>query len=169
MVLYANTILAFIFTVALLPTDKSKVDLPTYTSLKVVKIMYDFSSTQENNLFGDGYYGKVVRVDESDMKNFINNLKHIDWGKHQWTKGSLMKYKLHLEILEYIQKCIKQAVGDKEFKRLNKAIDVKKLKQNINIYHKIECQRSDDGSIRDAEIWILIPEKNIVCILSLHT
>ena len=165
---YGNTILAFILVAVLLPTDKSKIDLPTYTSLKVVKTIYEYPRKRKSCWFGDGYYGKIVRVTETEMGKFISNFKQLD-DRHQWSQGNLIKYKLHLEVLEYIEKCIKQTIGDKELEILNKAVNLKKLKQNKNIYHRIEYRRNNDGFIRDAEIWILVPAKNMVCIFSNHT
>lgn len=168
MLLCGNKILIIILAVVMFPTDKSKIDLSTCVSLKVVKIIYEYPREEKSNWFGDGYYGKIVRVKENDMKNFINNLTRIDLSKRQWRKGELVKYKLHLEVLETIEASIKVMAGKKEVKKLNRVINLKKLKQNKKIYHKIKYRKSG-GFIRDAKIWILIPDENIVCIFSHHT
>ena len=163
--------LIVILVIVLICTGNSSmadVELPTYASLKVIKVLYDFSPSPENNLLGDGYYGKVALVEEKEMKNFVNNITHTKLANLQWSKGDLITYKLHLEILEHIERCVESTIGKKELKKLNKAIDLGKLKQNKTIYHSIKYRKSN-GLIRDAEIWILIPDKNIVCILRHHT
>ncbi len=144
------------------------IELPTYVRLEIKKTIYEYNPNQQNNIFGDGYYGKVVEVSGTSMKKFVDNFNELQ-NYNRWTNGSLIKYKLHLKIIENIEKYIKNTLGDQELEKLDNEIHLNELKKNPNIYHKINYKENSNGHISDAEIWILIPAKNIICFLAYHT
>ncbi len=162
----AITLLAFFlggtFAVAqsLAPKDGS-VQLPSVSAIKIEKVLYQFASRA--HLMGDGHRAYVAEVNGDDLTRFIKTSIPLD---PKWSHGSMQKYGLYLQMLEWIERSM---VAHKTTKEFGKVVNLSKLKLIEGLYMRAEYKRNDDGDFTDATLWIILPDKNLIIMLNENT
>lgn len=136
------------------------VKLPGAFAMPVSELLYSSEKPSVNNFFGDGFCAYVVRVDQDDMRWFVENLTGDirDARRGKFLPGNMPAYDW---VMEWV------TAQDKA--KLFSTVDIDSLIKKKTILHRQEVEKNSSRLISNARIWIVDPDQNIIVFLNADT
>lgn len=129
--------------------------VPATTALPVAKMLFEYNS--KGGLMGDGVSCTVAEIEESAFLSYYSAEVRPSW---DWKAGAVPE-KMP-ELWTFIAECLKLFdVYDK----FSQAFDINETAGEAKTW----SERNSSGFISNAKLWIVVPERRLLCIIVVDT